>query len=306
MASGRVGSGQSGFNGRTGSYARRYGPSSGMIEQATMPPSGPYGYYFPYHSETRRFNFQSFNPAFCDGKVTIEELEAVNSDVARVPVLDVGACPGCSTRGLLGLLSLVVTAAVCGGTGGYFAAGVVRNPSYSSVNSSNNDTPQYFYKNLKPAQVAVIIPICAILGIGLACYLCCTGSSQLEALAVEYKNRFDQVFLNHQQTTFGPKDMTLQVSPHRRYLSVEFNWKAQELQVAKMAAIQNYNQSRTGGSMMSGGGGQVAPFPGHQQMRTNPSSGLPSHHNPMPGSIGYNQPPTNQFQPMSMASLQQK
>ena len=299
MARGRGGS-RGGFSRRSGSSShRRRGPSLGMIELATMPPSGPYGFFFPYENAARRFNFMTFNPAFCDGKVTIDELEAVNRDIAAVPLPDIGCCP---VRSLLGLLSFFVTAAVCGGTGGYFAAGQVINPSYSYFRSSK-DTPQYFYKNLQPADVAVIIPISAILGIGLTCYLCCTGSSQMFAIAAEYMNKINQIFVTHQQTTFGPKDMTLRLSPHRTYLSVEFNWKAQELQVAKMTALHNYAMASAGGSAMLGGG-QMMAMPGQQPMMIDPTTGMPLQIQ-MPGSIGYNQPPTNQFQPMSMAPAQQ-
>jgi hypothetical protein len=268
-----------------------------MIELATMPPSGPYGYFFPYDNAARRFNYSSFNPAFCDGRVTIEELEAVNTDVAAVPLPDWGCCPGCPIRNLLGFLSFLVTAAICGGTGGYFAAGQTLNPSFSYFRSSN-DQQQYFYSNLLPVDVAVIIPICALLGIGMTCYLCCTGSAQMMAIMAAYLNKINQVFAHHQQTTFGPKDMTLRLSPHRTYLSVEFNWKAQELQLAKMTAAQNYALASAGGSaVVLGGVGPMGAVPGQQPMMVDPATGMPVQMQ-MPGAIAYNQPQMSPYQPM--------
>ena len=298
MARGR---GRGGFSRRSGS-SRRHGPSMGMIELATMPPSGPYGYFFPYDNAAKRFNYTSFNPAFSDNRVTIDELEAINRDVAAVPLPDWGCCPGCPIRNLLGLLSFFVTAAICGGTGGYFAAGQTLNPSYSYFRSSQ-DQPQYFYSNLLPVDVAIIIPICAILGLGLTCYLCCTGSSQSMAIMTEYLNKLNQVFAHHQQTTFGPKDMTLRLSPYRTYLSVEFNWKAQELQLAKMTAAQNYALARAGGSAVVLGGAPMGAMPVQQPMMIGPSTGMPVQMQ-MPGPISYNQPQVNPYQPMPMASQQ--
>jgi hypothetical protein len=271
----------------------------GMIELATMPPSGPYGYFFPYDNAAKRFNYSSYNPAFSDGRVTIDELEALNRDLAAISLPDLGCC---TVRNLLGFLSFLVTAAVCGGIGGYFAAGQTPNPNYSYFSSTSNQS-MYLYGNLLPADVAVIIPICAILGIGMTCYLCCTGCNQSVAIMTEYMQKINQVFAYHQQSVFAPKDMTLRLSPHRTYLSVEFNWKAQELQVAKMAAVQNYALARAGGSAMLGGGGPMVQAPGQQPMMVYPSTSMPVQMQ-MPGAISYNQPAINPYQPMMMGPQQ--
>ena len=181
-----------------------------------MPASGPNGFYFPYDPDNNRFDFSSYNTEFCEARVSVQELEAINASLQQIPPPPIG----CPCRQLMALLTLLVTAGLMVGLGLYFHEGKV------PINETNfSYLRKYKYVNVDPMHIGILLGASAALGLGMTIYLLCSSCSQVASEQDAFNVRLTNLFNRHQQTVLGPKQMTLRLSPYQTYMSIAFNWK---------------------------------------------------------------------------------
>ena len=235
---------------------RSSGPSAATIERMSMPVSSPSGFYFPYDPENNKFDLSTYNNSFCDGRVTQQELEAINAGLHQIPPPPVG----CPCRLLMALVTLLVTAAIMVCLGLFFDEGkiLVSGSEYSYLRL-------YKYVNVEPMHIGIMLGVSAFLGLGLTIYLCCSSCSQVQSEQVAFNLRLTGLFNQQQQSVFGPKQMTLRLSPYQTYMSVTFNWKASPPQQA-FGMIPQQEQEHQNELLLFGGAPEGQGFSNNAQM----------------------------------------
>ena len=205
--------------GRSSGGGGRSGPSASTMERLSMPASGPYGFYFPFDQANRKYDFSSYNSDFCEGRVSIAELESINQDLNKVPPPIIDCCP---TRCLMGLMAFFLTGALCLWTGLLYRSGHIRTSS-STYSSSSRSYTNFF---LDTIDLCIIIGGTGFFGLALALFLCCSSCSQINSHNAVFESAWRNVFAKHKATTFQPKQMTMKMSPYGTYMIITFDWKA--------------------------------------------------------------------------------
>ena len=220
--------GRSSFGRRSGGGGRS-GPSPFTMERLSMPASGPNGFYFPFDQGNTKFDLSSYDSNFCEGRVSIAEIENINQDMKKLPPPITDCCP---TRCLMGLIVFLLTGALCLCTGLLYSSGHIKTStstySYSASSSSSRLYTNFFLDSI---DLGIIIGGTGFLGLALAIFLCCSSCSQVESHNSVFESALRNLFAKHQTTTFQPKQMTMRLSPFQSYMSITFDWKTPALPV---------------------------------------------------------------------------
>ena len=151
------------------------------------------GYVFPWNTTSKTYDTSSFHPVYSDGRISIEEVNALIADLKTLPLYDPEYTDPLGTTICYVLLGLLVSILILI-LGGLFLA----NWLFSLI-------PVVFVS-------FIIFSICINFKI----------KKNENLRAAERKLQVDSVINRHQQSTFSEKGTNLRMTPHGAFVIIEF------------------------------------------------------------------------------------
>ena len=176
--------------------ARARRPSPITLELMSMPPSSQFGYNFPWNNNTNTYDTSSYNPAFSDNRVSLQDVHTLMSDLQSQPLFPPSVCdPWC--YGMIAVFAIFAVTMIFTSTGS-----AIRSGSFGSM--------------------MLVFLACMVSYVGILCKV----NINAEKRSVERKAQLESVLAKHQQTTFAGKEVFLQMSTLCSYISIMFSFRA--------------------------------------------------------------------------------
>ena len=161
-----------------------------------MPQSGLMGYYFPWNNALRTYDTSSYNPAFSDNVVSMQDIQVLLGDLQTQPLYSPVYCDP-----WLYCICVLVLVLIAG--------------QIIFITSATRSIGSNFF----------VIPLIFFGFFGGIVAIMCKVQSNARKRAAERKVQLDVVLARHQQTTFGGKNVILRMSMHGSYIAIEFAFR---------------------------------------------------------------------------------
>ena len=161
-----------------------------------MPQSGLTGYYFPWNNALRTYDTSSYNPAYSDNVVSAQDIQVLLADLQAQPLFSPVYCDPW-LYGICGVVLLLIIGQII------------------FITSATRSIGRNFF----------VIPLIFFGFFALICVIMCKVQTNARKRAAERKVQLDAVFAQHQQTTFGGKNVIIRMSMHGSYIAIEFAFR---------------------------------------------------------------------------------
>ena len=166
------------------------------LELMSMPPSSQFGYNFPWNNTTNTYDTSSYNSAFSDNRVSLQDVHDLMADLQSQPLFSLHYCDPWS----YGLIAVF----------GTLAAIMIFNFSGFGIGFGSPGSMMFVFLAGMAALIGII----------------CKVNINAEKRSVERKAQLENVLAKHQQTTFAGKEVVVQMSPLCSYISIVFSFRA--------------------------------------------------------------------------------